>query len=54
LIYARWDANVNAYSIQQEYGEAALRSLVDLDIELLRDFSHPFWELDDSAWWFDE
>jgi len=53
LIYATKSSVTNVYDVYQDVSLTKPRSLADLDIALLRSIPHPFYEFNDSGWWFD-
>ena len=53
LIYATKIGATNTYDIYQDEFLTKPRSLADFDIALLRSIPHPFYEFNDTGWWFD-
>jgi len=53
LIYATKNSATNSYDVYQDVSLTKLRRLADLDVALLRSIPHPFYEFNDSGWWFD-
>jgi len=53
LIYATKNSVTNTYDVYQDVSLTKPRSLADFDIALLRSIPHPFYEFNDSGWWFD-
>jgi len=54
LIYATKNSVTNVYDVYQDVSLTKPRSLADLDVALLKSIPHPFYEFNDSGWWFDE
>jgi len=53
LVYATKNGTTNTYNVYQDTSLTKARSLADFDIALLRSIPHPFYEFNDSGWWFD-
>jgi len=53
LIYATKNSVTNIYDIYEDVSLSKARRLADLDLALLRSIPHPFYEFNDTGWWFD-